>query len=745
MSPARTPDGRRAGALAPELTAAPAPPEHLQAPPIPAEARADLLVIKSGELFLSARPTGDIMRQGVSGEGLYTHDTRHLSELHIAFGDTEPVLLSHSVDSGFSAVVNATNPHFGDESGESVLQDTLNLRRKLLIADRLYCEVELRSYCPQTVRVPLVVSLGADFADVFEIRGVRKRLARGRRLAPSTEADSVCFGYQGQDGVLRETAVELDPRPASIELDDDSVRASWMFELAPGEYRCVLITVLATRDGEWPEARSFGRAARELEDEVQAWRARCTRVESDNHPFQNVIAASMRDLHALLMPLGEGLIAAAGIPWYVAAFGRDSLLTSYESLLLNPRLARETLTVLAALQARTDEAWRDAEPGKILHELRMGELARAGLVPHTPYYGTVDATPLFVMLAGAYFRWTADTQTLSDLKPAIDAALDWIDRHGDADGDGFVEYQRRSPAGLSNQGWKDSEDAVIGADGRPARGPIALVEVQGYVYLAKLRIADVYDALGEPDRASSLREQADSLRAAFNDSFWNAHEGTFALALDGNKRQVMSVTSNPGHCLYCGIVDADKAQALAERLMAPDMFSGWGVRTLSGESVAYNPMSYHNGSVWPHDNAIVAAGLKRYGFSDATLRIATALFDVATSARDFRLAELYCGFDRAPASTIVGYPVACMPQAWAAVVPFMLLQAMLGISANAPLSTLDVIQPSLPSWLGRAELHGLRVGQATVSLAFTQIDGITGFSLLEQSGDLTVTMAATAG
>jgi glycogen debranching enzyme len=365
------------------------------------------------------------------------------------------------------------------------------------------------------------------------------------------------------------------------------------------------------------------------------------------------------------------------------------------------------------------------------------------LVPHTPYYGTVDATPLFVLLAAAYHRWSADDATIAELLPAIDAAIEWIDRYGDADGDGFVEYARRSPAGLANQGWKDSEDAIMHADGTPAEGPIALVEVQGYVYLAKLRIADVYAAFGQHDRAHELRSQAQRLRSAFNEAFWVAEEGTFALALDGRKRQVASVTSNPGHCLFCGIVDDDKAGPLADRLMAPDMFSGWGVRTLSACSPAYNPMSYHNGSVWPHDNAIVAAGLKRYGHAGATARIATALFDAAARARDFRLAELYCGFDRSRSSQVVGYPVACLPQAWAAAVPFILLQAMLGVSALAPKRKLALMQPELPPWLNRVELRRLRVGGAEVDLGFARHAGATAFSLLGQRGDVAVELAAT--
>ena len=398
--------------------------------------------------------------------------------------------------------------------------------------------------------------------------------------------------------------------------------------------------------------------------------------------------------------------------------------------------------MLAGLQATGDDLWRDAEPGKILHELRSGELAVAGLVPHTPYYGTADATPLFLMLASSYHRWTGDLELMRGLRPALDAGLEWIDRFGDGDGDGFVEYERRSPAGLRNQGWKDSEDSIVHADGRLAEGPIALVEVQGYVYAAKTGVAEVYDALGEAETSARLRREATELRDAFHAAFWWPEEGTFALALDGDKRQVRSVTSNPGHCLWTGIVATAQAAAVADRLMAPDMFSGWGVRTLAGSSPAFNPMSYHNGSVWPHDNAIIAAGLKRYGFDEASERVATALFEVASAARDFRLPELYCGFDRRESATVVAYPVACIPQAWAAAVPFMLLQAMLGIVPDAPGGAVSIEKPRLPPWLRRLDIGKLRVGDARLRLGFERDGGITGFSLREQQGRMRVTMAA---
>ena len=721
----------------------PAPPLHdLEgAPDVPAEAREELLALKSGAVFVCARPDGDIRPARASGEGLYADDTRHLSELRVAVGGLRPVLLSSVMESGHHAVINGTNPVLGAEGDVIVPQETLNVRRTLVIADRLYYQVGVRSFRPDPVAIVVAVSLAADFADVFEVRGVGRRTS-GRVLPPARDGDRLRFGYVAGDGQRRETLVELGPSPARVRIDDGRVHVAWDVQLDAGEAVSLLIAVLPARGGGRRRAGpTLERTATRLEAEHADWVGACAGISTDNELFDRLIDASVRDLHALMMPVGGDQLPAAGIPWYVAPFGRDSLLSACEALMLNPEVARGTLLVLAGLQAHADEGWRDAEPGKILHELRTGELARTGQVPHTPYYGTADATPLFLMVAGGYYRWTLDLETMERLRPALDAALDWIDESGDRDRDGFVEYERRSPAGLRNHGWKDSDDAVVHADGSLAQGPIALVEVQGYVYEAKLRIADVYEALGDAPRAGRLRAEAGALRAAFNEAFWDPKEEFFVLALDGSKAQVKSVTSNPAHCLYCGIVDDDKAGLAAERLMAPDMFSGWGVRTLSSSSPAYNPMSYHNGSVWPHDNAIAAAGLKRYGFDAATGRIAGGLFDVAAGARDFRLPELFCGFDRDGSRAIVAYPVACIPQAWAAAASFMLLQAMLGVSAHAPENRLTVDQPQLPEWLSSVEIRDIRVGRSKVSLAFRQAGSSTGFSLLEQQGNVRVIMS----
>ena len=744
MTSAGEPEGELGSAevpLVPDADGVEAPQfgELESAPDVPAEAREELLALKSGAVFLCARPDGDIRASRASGEGLYVEDTRHLSELRVTVGGRPPVLLSSVMESGHHAVINATNSVLSG-TRPPVPQETLNVRRTVLISDRLFYRVRVRSFRPHPVATVAEVSLAADFADVFEVRGVGRHTT-GHVAPPTSDGRHVRLRYLAADGQRRETLVEFSPLPSRLRIDGGRAIVAWDVQLDAGEATELLITVLPARSGRRRARPTPDETATRLEAAHADWVGSCARISTDNDRFDRLIDASVRDLHALMTPVANGQLPAAGIPWYVAPFGRDSLLSACESLMVNPEVARGTLLVLAGLQARSDEPWRDAEPGKILHELRTGELARTGHIPHTPYYGTVDATPLFLMVAGGYYRWTLDLDTMAQLRPALGAALEWMDAWGDRDGDGFIEYERRSPAGLVNHGWKDSHDAIMHADGSLAEGPIALVEVQGYVYEAKLRIADVYEALGDAPHADRLRTEAGALRAAFNEAFWDPDEGFFVLALDGRKAQVRSVTSNPAHCLYCGIVDADKAALVAERLMAPDMFSGWGIRTLSSRSPAYNPMSYHNGSVWPHDNAIAAAGLKRYDFDAATARIAAGLFEVAAGARDFRLPELFCGFHRDGSRAIVPYPVACIPQAWAATAPFMLLQAMLGISAQAQDNRLTVDRPRLPDWLSSVELSNVRVGRSKVSLAFRQDRSSTGFSLLEQQGDVRVTMS----
>jgi glycogen debranching enzyme len=571
------------------------------------------------------------------------------------------------------------------------------------------------------------------------VRGLQ-RPGHGHLDPPRVEGRRAQFSYLGEDQVARRTLIEFDPPPDRLDVVGDRVEVDFQLELAPHQTRLIATTVEPVVDDVRSAPVDFDAAVHRLRHSYEDWERQSTHIVTDNELFNQLVTRGLRDLRALYTSTDHGGILAAGIPWYVAVFGRDALVASHQLLSVNPGPARDALRLLAHYQGTKDDPWRDEEPGKILHEIRRGELAGAGLVPHSPYYGSVDATPLFVFLWAQYFRWTGDHEFATELLPNVRAALEWIDRYGDRDGDGFVEYQTRSPAGILNQGWKDSRDAIVHADGRLATGPIALVEVQGYVYMAKQRAADVFDALADFRTAARLREEAEDLRRRFHQAYWMPDERYYALALDGEKRQVRTITSNPGHCLYADILEPQGAAEVARRLLQPDMFSGWGIRTMSKSGVAYNPMSYHNGSVWPHDNAMIVAGLKRYGFMKATNRVATAIFDTAIHADYMRLPELFCGFTRRTPNRPVDYPVACSPQAWAAGAPVLMLQAMLGISARAHVNTLTVNQPHLPPWLNVVELRNLRVGDSSISLVFRREGEITGFSLFDRKGDVRVLM-----
>jgi glycogen debranching enzyme len=698
-----------------------------------------VLSIKEGEAFLVSALDGDLNEGNSCGLGFYYRDTRFLSLFTMRMNGTEPILLSSSAERAYMSHMDLTNADVW-AGGEIVIpQQTINIRRIRVCGRRLYERIRVKNYSPAPVEVQIELTFGADFADIFEVRGVQRTI-RGTMLQPKLAERGVVFAYLGQDDLFRQTRVEFSQDASSSSVRGGQVTFVFSIPLRPHQTRLLGLTVEPLIGTEPSPQGDFDASLHQIRRSYEAFDRECTTVTTDNRVFNQLLERGRRDMRALTTETRFGKIISAGIPWYVAPFGRDSLLAAYEILSLHPKISADTLRLLAHFQGRQVDPWRDEEPGKIFHEIRQGELALANLVPHTPYYGSVDSTPLFLMLAAAYFRWTNDRDLLEELKPNIHAALSWIDEHGDMDGDGFVEYKRRSPRGLENQGWKDSGNSVVHVDGTLAPPPIALAEVQGYVYLAKIRVADILSILGDDETPERLRKEAALLKEKFNREFWMPDEGYFALALDGEKRQVKSISSNPGHCLYCGIIDDDKAEALARRLLQPDMFSGWGIRTMSKGAIAYNPMSYHNGSVWPHDNAIIAAGLKRYQFSKATNRVVTALFDTAVQAEYLRLPELFCGFTRRTPNRPVSYPVACSPQAWAAASMFFLLQAMLGISARAHENLLTINKPMLPAWLETVELRDLRVGDSSISLLFTREGEVTSFSMLSKDGDIRVVM-----
>ncbi len=695
-----------------------------------------LLATKEGDMFLYATQEGNLSG---GGTGLYFRDTRFLSRYAMEIGGEIPVLLSSSAERASMSYIDCTNPDLDGEGENLIPQQTLNIRRTRVISNRLYERIRIKNYNEFPVSAMVTLSLGADFADIFEVRGLLRDRA-GTFFKPRVDGSVVTFAYRGEDGLFRLTRIDLGTAPTRYEIVEGVVTLWFAIELGAHYTRVLHVVVEPIIGDERVPAVPFESALHELRRSYEDWERGCTVIDTDNELFNRLLQRGLRDLRALITESAAGRYIAAGIPWYVAPFGRDSLLTSHQILMVNSEPARDTLRMMARWQGREVDPWRDEEPGKILHEIRHGELASAMRIPHTPYYGSVDSTPLFLMLIGTYFKWTADRPFLEEMLPHADRALRWIDEFGDLDGDGFVEYERRSPLGLDNQGWKDSHNSIVHVDGSLAKPPIALSEVQAYVYCGKRRIADVYEFLGHAERATSLREEAAVLKRRFNDAFWMPEEGYYALALDGDKQQVRSITSNPAHGLYCEIIDDDKAAMLAERLLEADMFSGWGVRTMSKSTPAYNPMSYHNGSVWPHDNAFIAAGLKRYGFHRRTNRLATSLFDAAIFSQTMRLPELFCGFTRRSPNRPVSYPVACSPQAWAAGAPFLMLQAMLGLSARAHENLLTINSPVLPSWLNVVELKNLRIGSSTISISFKREGDMTGFSLLSKQGNVRVVM-----
>jgi glycogen debranching enzyme len=716
------------------------------------------LVLKHDRLFLLSDAFGDL-KTDQRGLGLYTGDTRVLSRLELRIDGQRPVVLRTGTGAGYACTIQMTNPDLarnplekGDRA-EMLARQSLGIVRERRVSDGGLDElVRVHNYTMHPERCVLSLALDADFADIFEVRGVR-RAARGERAPASVDDESVTFEYRGLDGRLRRTRIHVSEHPTRVEPagEPDSVDAAtgvvlafeWLVPPAGDRSLAVRVTTQVDEPAASAARRSSGPVtfqASDAEAAHRAWHGTSTSVSSSHAGAERAFRRSMADLRLLIDPgPGEGeRYIAAGIPWYDTLFGRDSIITSLQLLSIRPQVASDTLSVLARLQATASDDWRDAEPGKILHELRTGEMALANEIPHTPYYGSVDSTPLFLVLLSEYERWTADMALVDRLWPAALAALDWIDHDGDGDGDGFVEYFRRSERGLLNQGWKDSADAIRWADGRLAEGPIALVEVQGYVYLARKGMARLARRRGELDLADRLDAAATDLRTRFEAAFWLDEPGTYAVALDGDKRAVDSVTSNAGHVLWSGIASPERAARVAASLMAPDMFSGWGIRTLSSAMAGYNPISYHIGSIWPHDNAICATGLWRYGFGEEASRVAAALLEATQFFRDARLPELFCGFDRASSPFPVPYPVACSPQAWAAGATFQLLEAMLGLAPDAADHELELRGPMLPAWLPEVRLHNLVVGDAVVDLLVRRSDGSTGVEVLRRSGDLDV-------
>jgi glycogen debranching enzyme len=676
---------------------------------------------------------GDIGRFGPGEQGIYHEGTRFLSRLELRLGNTRPLFLSSTVKrSNDLMLVDLTNPDIPLDDDVVLKRGTVHvLRSKLLWGSACHERLRLANHGLTPIRVGLSLRFAADFADIFEVRGTRRE-RRGETLTPTVDAGRVVLGYHGLDGRLRRTCIELTPAPLEI----TGGGATYELRLDPQCWVNVTIAVVCEVDGVAPRV-SFDEAVAATAAAVADTWSGC-RVSSSNEGFDEWVERSWADLQMMVTDTEHGPYPYAGVPWFSTPFGRDGIITAMEMLWLEPGVARGVLATLAVLQATEEVPERDAEPGKILHEARKCEMAALGEVPFGRYYGSVDSTPLFVMLAAAYYARTGDLDFVSSLWPHLEAALYWIDRYGDLDGDGFVEYARRAPTGLLNQGWKDSGDAVFHSDGHLADGPIALCEVQAYAFAARAGAAQLAQAMGRDSRARELREQAEDLQRRFEDRFWSDELGTYVLALDGLKRPCLVRTSNAGHALFAGIASAERALRVARALLDEESFSGWGIRTVAASELRYNPMSYHNGSIWPHDNALIAAGLARYGLTEQTLPILRALFDASGFLDLHRMPELYCGFKRRPGEGPTLYPVACSPQAWAAGAVFLLLQSCLGLTIDGPRRQIVFARPRLPEFLQAVQILGLRVGGATVDLSLQRHPHDVSINVLRREGEVEI-------
>ncbi len=695
------------------------------------------LIIKEGEYFLYTYENGDMSHGNRAGLGLYYRDTRFLSTLETRIENAQPLFLSSSVERGYMANIHLSNPDIVTGEELTIPQDVINISRSRLIRDGIIERVQVRNYHTAPVHVHLSLSLACDFADIFEVRGMR-RPRRGRVHRPRVQGREVLLSYTGTDRMRRSTRILFSRDPEEVRGGRAGVEVVFSFLLDTYEEDHLDMHVIPLLEGEEKRPTDFEEARDQLHRSYEEWMRPAAAIATDNNVFNLIVQRSMRDLRALHTRTDYGEILVGGVPWYSTPFGRDALIASYQTLMFKPELARDSLFFLAAFQGSEVDDWRDEEPGKILHEIRQGEMARMKEIPHTPYYGTVDATPLFLVLLSEYIKWTADLETFHRLEENAEAALRWIDEYGDHDGDGLVEYSRRSAMGLFNQYWKDSGDSVLLPGGRLPCMPVATVETQGYVYYAKRRMGELYLELGREERGRELIAEAEEVRRKVEELFWDEELGFYVLALDGEKQPVRVVSSNAGQLLFTGLPSQERAERVVDRLMESDMFSGWGIRTLSEKAHYYNPMSYHNGSIWPHDNAFILRGMKRYGMVDACIKLVEGLSRACMRMENLRLPELFCGFPRTHFDEPVPYPVACSPQAWASGSVFLVLQSLLGISPDATRGVVYINRPCLPPWLERVTLSGLRVGGSRLGLLFRREAGLTVFSVTEKEGDIRV-------
>jgi glycogen debranching enzyme len=691
------------------------------------------LTLIDGKTFLSTTVAGDIMPPGAPDAGFFHDDTRFLSRLELRVDGYRTVVLSSSTEQTFASQIELTTGKGTTRDTYEIPEKTVHIRREQLLAsDTLFDNFSFENFNFKELELTIELAYEADFIDVFQVRGVARQVP-GHYYQPVVRRDSIVFHYCGLDRVARETIIHLSPEPEHI----DGTTARWKLRLPPFRRFQLHTTIVPQVEGKRSRAgrTDFSQQLRMRRDALAEWASHSTGFHSSNGIFNHMVGTSKGDFHALQIPEARERVIAAGIPWFATMFGRDSIIAAYQSLMLNPHLATQTLRVLAMHQGKEKNDWRDEEPGKILHEYREGEMTRAGEMPFGPYYGSVDATPLWLILLSETFNWTADEELVKDMLPHAYRALDWIDHYADLDGDGFVEYLRRSPKGLVNQGWKDSWDAIMHRDGEVANPPIALCEVQGYVYEAKYRMASLMRSFGDTRTADKLKKDAAEMAKRFEKSFWMPKLGFYAMALDRDKKQTQVISSNAGQLLFTRMLPQERAKTVTQRFMRDDLFSGWGWRTISRDERIFNPLSYHRGSIWPHDNSLIAHGMALYEFREPANRLFTGLFQAALKFRDYRLPELFCGIERREHDEPVQYPVSCSPQAWASGAVFLLLMSVLGIRPSAPRKELNVVNPSLPDFLDHLSIRNMRVGGSRVGLDFTRRGDRTFCNVVDIEGE----------
>lgn len=708
-------------------------PFYIAASASPSRSRCTL---KHNDCFAVLDNHGDIGRSEGGGDGLFSYDTRHLSHFALLIDGMEPLLLGSSLrDDNLNLNVDLTNPDTVSPDNTPLPKDTVHVSRTTYLhngALRERSALVNRGTAP--VSLILTLAFDSDFADLFEVRGMRRK-ARGTLEKRVVSPNKVVFRYTGLDAKVRETTLTFDPVPTELTIG----AAKYDLTLQPlvPSRQFVSISCVSEADEAAP---SFFQGLVQARRDLVGTHPVAT-AETSNTVFNEIVCRSLSDLRILTTTTPEGRYPYAGVPWYSTTFGRDGLITALQLLWFDPSVARGVLRRLAKFQADRKDPTADAEPGKILHEMRSGEMATLGEVPFGLYYGSIDSTPLFVLLAGLYFERTGDEAFLRQIWPNVDRALAWIDGPGDPDGDGFVEYYRSSKKGLVNQGWKDSNDAIFHANGDLAEGPIALVEVQAYVYAAQLAAASCAEKLGYQERAAKLREKANRLRENFEQAFWCEDLGNYALALDGKKRPCRVRTSNPAHAMFSGIMAPERARLVAADLARPSFNSGWGIRTVAATEARYNPMSYHNGSIWPHDNAMIAFGLGKYGLTEGVASIFTNIMHAAAYMDQRRLPELFCGFQRRRSRGPTLYPVACSPQAWASGAVFQLLQAILGLEYDLQNKTIKLRNPAVPMSAGDLTVNDFRLGDATISFAVRpHKNGTISVRVLKSTGNIEISV-----